>query len=140
MVKRDDRLPNARPAIVTLLAPFASLPVLLACALPVALAPAVPVAVGRLQNAIYNVHAQDPAGHFTVTVMGDHVIAATIAGEPVAGALLRQVADQLHFLNPDGSTDFTIQVKSTGIHWSPRSPVRSRLAPSRHSTRAAAPG
>jgi beta-lactamase regulating signal transducer with metallopeptidase domain len=95
---------------------------LVACALPVAVAPAVPVAVGRLQNSLWNVDAEDDAGRFTVTVLRGRVLAATIAGRPVPLARLRQTDEQLHFLRADGSTAFTVDVTSTGIHWSPRPP------------------
>jgi hypothetical protein len=90
----------------------------------VAVAPAVAVAVGRLHNRVYNVTAEDPAGHFTVTVLGDRVLAATLSGEPVPAAQLRQTAGELHFLNIDGSTDFTIRVTPSGIDWSARPPTR----------------
>jgi hypothetical protein len=124
VIARDQTTHNAPRGFFALLTPFLSLPVLLACALPVAVAPAVPVALGRLHNSVYNVTAEDPAGHFTVTVFADRVLAATVSGEPVPVAQLRQTADELHFLNADGSTDFLIHVTSSGIHWSPRPPAR----------------
>ncbi len=123
-VVTNDVARHPRTRLATLFTPFLSLPVLLACALPIAVAPAVPVAVGRLHNAIYNVNAQDPAGSFTVTVLGDQVLGATVGGQLVPAAQLRQIDDELHFLNADGSTDFKIRVTSTGIHWSPRQPAR----------------
>jgi hypothetical protein len=107
---------------LALVSPALTVAVLVACALPVAVAPAVPVAVGRLQNSLWNVDAEDGAGRFTITVLRDRVLAATIAGQPVRLERLRQIDGQLYFLRADGSTEFTVNVTPTGIHWSPRPP------------------
>ena len=113
---------NPQQGLVALLPPALAIALLVACALPVAVAPAVPVAVGRLHNSLWNVQAQDEAGPFTVTVLRDRVLAATIAGERVPLERMRQIDGQLQFLHSDGSTDFTIDVTPAGIQWSPRPP------------------
>jgi bla regulator protein BlaR1 len=91
---------------------------LLAFSVPAAIAPAVPVA--RLQNQWMRIRAADPAGRFTVTMVGGRVLGATIDGELVVPDRMSQDGDELHFLRSDGSTDFTVNLRSDGINWIPR--------------------
>lgn len=70
------------------------------------------------------VSASDPAGDFTLEVRGGRVVAATVAGVPVARDRLVQVRDSVTVLSDRGEPRLSLRLLPDGIRWTPRSPSR----------------
>ena len=69
------------------------------------------------------IHAKDPAGPFTVELVGKRLVGATIDGVPVPGNRIVQRGEQVDLLDPQGQPELTLQVNGPGqIHWQPRPP------------------
>ena len=69
------------------------------------------------------IQANDPGGPFTVELMGNRLIGATIAGVPVPADRIIQSGEQVRLLDAAGQPELTLEVRAPGtIHWSPRPP------------------
>jgi len=75
---------------------------------------------GRMHATI---QAHDPAGPFTVELVGRKLVAATIAGESVPADRIVQAGNTVRLLDPGGRPELTLEVRLRGgIHWTPRPP------------------
>jgi beta-lactamase regulating signal transducer with metallopeptidase domain len=73
-------------------------------------------------------HAEDPAGEFTITLKGARVIAASVDRTPVPATRLRQTGNHLEFLDDAGASTLSVSlVPGKGIHWTPRHAAVDRL-------------
>ena len=84
-------------------------------------------AEGQLEVWANNVHAliqaNDPRGPFTVELIGNRLIGATIDGVPVPANRIVQRGERVHLLDAVGQPELTLEVQAAGtIHWSPRPP------------------
>ncbi len=69
------------------------------------------------------VQARDPAGPFTVELVGGTLVAATIDGSPVPSDRIVQEGPRVALLDADGRSQLTLRVEAPGtIHWTPRPP------------------
>jgi beta-lactamase regulating signal transducer with metallopeptidase domain len=68
------------------------------------------------------VTASDPAGDFTLEVRGGRVVAASVAGVPVARGRLVQVRDSVTLLSDGGQPRLSVRLLPDGIRWIARSP------------------
>ena len=68
-------------------------------------------------------NAEDPAGAFTLTVIGGRAVGATINKIPVSPDLIVARADSISILRPDGRTELTVAFDAIRgeIKWEPRS-------------------
>ncbi|HEX2208971.1 MAG TPA: M56 family metallopeptidase [Longimicrobium sp.] len=71
-----------------------------------------------------DVRAFDPAGEFTLAVERGRVVAATVAGVPVARERLIQRRDSVYLLSERGDAPLAIQLRADGIRWYPRDTSR----------------
>jgi beta-lactamase regulating signal transducer with metallopeptidase domain len=75
---------------------------------------------GRMHAVI---QAHDPAGPFTVELVGRKLVAATIGGESVPADRIVQAGNTVRLLDPGGQPELTLEVRLRGgIHWTPRPP------------------
>ncbi|HSB53795.1 MAG TPA: M56 family metallopeptidase [Gemmatimonadales bacterium] len=84
-------------------------------------------AEGSLRRWAGSVHAlisaNDPAGPFTVELMGSRLVGATIDGRVLPAERIVQQGSQVALLNADGRPELTLRVEAPGaIHWTPRAP------------------
>jgi beta-lactamase regulating signal transducer with metallopeptidase domain len=84
-------------------------------------------AEGQLEIWANSVHAlvqaSDPAGPFTVELMGRRLVGATIDGVPVPADRIVQRGEQVQMLDAEGRPELTLEVRAPGtIKWSPRLP------------------
>lgn len=70
------------------------------------------------------VTASDPAGGFTLDVRGGRVVAATVAGVPIARGRLVQVRDSVTLLSDGVEPQLRIRLLPDGIRWAARTPSR----------------
>jgi hypothetical protein len=69
------------------------------------------------------VQASDPAGPFTIELLGGRLLAATIDGVPVPPDRIMQSGARVRLLDAAGRPELTLDVRAPGtIHWSPRPP------------------
>jgi beta-lactamase regulating signal transducer with metallopeptidase domain len=69
------------------------------------------------------VQANDPAGPFTVELIGGRLVAATIDGASVPAERIVQRGHQVRLLDAAGRPELTLDVRAPGtIHWRPRLP------------------
>jgi xanthosine utilization system XapX-like protein len=84
-------------------------------------------AEGSLSRWAGSVHAlitaSDPAGPFTVELMGGRLVGATIGGQVVPASRIVQQGSSVSLFNADGRPELTLRVEAPGaIHWTPRPP------------------
>jgi hypothetical protein len=71
------------------------------------------------------IQASDPAGRFTVELVGAQLVSATIDGVAIPAERIVQRGQQVSLLDPGGRAELTLEVRAPGtIRWSPR-PYRS---------------
>ena len=69
------------------------------------------------------IQATDPAGPFTVELVGGKLVGATIDGATVPPERIVQRGQEVTLLDPAGRSQLTLEVRAPGtIHWSPRLP------------------
>lgn len=69
------------------------------------------------------IQANDPAGPFTVELVGGRLVSATIDGAAVPAERIVQRGRRVELVNPAGRPELTLEVRAPGtIHWSPRLP------------------
>ena len=69
------------------------------------------------------IQASDPAGPFTVELVGGQLVAATIDGVTIPRNRIVQRGQQVRLLDAAGRSELTLDVRAPGtIHWSPRPP------------------
>ena len=76
---------------------------------------------------VYTVSATDPAGRFTLTLSGGRVLAASVAGIPLARNRIHQQGKYVRLDDPSAAGLLVRLTGSGGIEWSPRR--TSRAAP-----------
>ncbi len=69
------------------------------------------------------IQASDPAGPFTVELVGGQLVSATIDGVAIPAERIVQRGQQVSLLDPAGRSELTLEVRAPGtIHWSARPP------------------
>lgn len=67
--------------------------------------------------------AEDPAGPFTVELIGSRLVAATVDGELLSAERIRQEGTRVALLDRDGKPELLLTVDAPGgIRWKPRPP------------------
>ena len=69
----------------------------------------------------YVIRARDPAGPFTVEMVGERLVAASIAGQVVPAARIVQDGRQVRLLGASGDVALALDITASGgIHWDAR--------------------